>query len=143
MSAGAVSEPVTRAGIPVENPATGETIAVVADLGADQVRAMVAQAREAQPVWEAIGFAGRAEVLDAARRWMVANAERVVATIVGETGRPADETQFAELGYGLSALEFWADTPPDIWPTRRSTPPRRFCAAAGWRCATRRSGWSG
>ncbi len=112
MSAGAVSEPVTRAGIPVENPATGETIATVADLGADQVRAMVARAREAQPVWEAIGFAGRAEVLDAARRWMVANAERVVTTIVGETGRPADETQFAELGYGLSALEFWADNAP-------------------------------
>ena len=43
---------------------------------------------------------------------MVANAERVVTTIVGETGRPADETQFAELAYGLSALEFWAKTAP-------------------------------
>ena len=74
---------------------------------------MVALAREAQPVWEAIGFAGRAEVLLAARRWMLANAERVVTTIVGETGRPADETQLAELTYGLSALEFWAKTAPD------------------------------
>ena len=73
---------------------------------------MVARAREAQPIWEAIGFEGRAEVLLAARRWMVANAERVVTTIVGETGRPADETQFAELAYGLSALEFWAKTAP-------------------------------
>ena len=33
----------------------------------------------------------------------------MVTTIVGETGRPADETQFAELAYGLSALEFWAE----------------------------------
>jgi len=113
MSAGAVSEAPTVAGIPVENPATGETIATVADLGPDQVRAMAALAREAQPVWEAIGFAGRAEVLLAARRWMLANAERVVTTIVGETGRPADETQLAELTYGLSALEFWAKTAPD------------------------------
>ena len=73
---------------------------------------MVARAREAQPIWAAIGFEGRAEVLLAARGWMVANAERVVTTIVGETGRPADETQFAELAYGLSALEFWAKTAP-------------------------------
>ena len=35
-----------------------------------------------------------------------------MTTIVGETGRPADETQFAELAYGLSALEFWAKTAP-------------------------------
>ena len=44
----------------------------------------------------------------AARAWMVANGERVVTTICAETGRPADETQFAELSYGISALEFWA-----------------------------------
>ena len=67
-----------QAGIPVENPATGETIATVPELDAEQVRAMVAAARAAQPSWEAVGFEGRAEVLLAARQWMVANAERVV-----------------------------------------------------------------
>ena len=108
MSAGPVTEAASKAGIPVENPATGETIATVPELGAAEVRAMVARAREAQPEWEAAGFEGRAEVLEAARRWMVANGERVIATIVGETGRPADETQFAELSYGVTALEFWA-----------------------------------
>ena len=99
-------------GIPVENPATGETIATVPELGADQVRALVAAARAAQPGWAELGFGGRAEVLLAARGWMVANAERVVATICAETGRPADETQVAELSYGLSALEFWARQAP-------------------------------
>ncbi len=112
MSAGPVTEAAIKTGIPVENPATGETIATVPELGADEIRAMVTQAREAQPAWDAIGFAGRAEVLLSARRWMVANAERVVTTIVAETGRPADETQFAELAYGLSALEFWAKAAP-------------------------------
>ena len=59
-----------------------------------------------------MGFEGRAEVLLAARAWMVANGERVVETICAETGRPADETQFAELSYGVSALEFWAKQAP-------------------------------
>ena len=99
-------------GIPVENPATGEIIATVPELDAAHVRGLVAAAREAQPAWEAIGFGGRAEVLLAARSWLVANTERVVETIVSETGRPADETQFAELVYGLSALEFWAKRAP-------------------------------
>src|SRR5256885_1258105 len=111
MSAGPVTEAPTRQ-VPVTNPATGDVIATVPELGAEEVRGMVAAAREAQPTWAAVGFEGRAEVLLAARGWMVANAERVVTTIVGETGRPVDETQFAELSYGLSALEFWAKTAP-------------------------------
>src|SRR5439155_13662067 len=98
--------------IAVENPATGETIATVPALGAGEVREMVARARAAQPGWAAAGFEGRGEVLLAARRWLAANGERVVATIVSETGRPADETQFAELAYGLSALDFWAKAAP-------------------------------
>ena len=102
----------TQAQIAVENPATGETLASVPDLGPEAVVALVAAAREAQPGWAALGFEGRAEVLLNARRWLVANAARVVETICGETGRPADETQFAELSYGLSALEFWAKQAP-------------------------------
>ena len=45
-------------------------------------------------------------------RAVVANGNRVVETICAETGRPADETQFAELSYGISALEFWAKSAP-------------------------------
>ena len=129
--------------IEVENPATGETIATVPELGADEVRALVAAARAAQPAWAEVGFEGRAEVLLAARRWLVANAERVVATICAETGRPADETQFAELSYGLDRRS--SSGPgrrPPTSPTRRSSRPRRSCAAAGWSSATRRSAWS-
>src|SRR5919106_3138213 len=102
----------TGNGIAVENPATGETIATVPELGAERVRELVAAARAAQPAWAEAGFEARAKVLLDARRWMVANGERVVGTIVAETGRPVDETQFAELSYGLSALEFWARQAP-------------------------------
>jgi acyl-CoA reductase-like NAD-dependent aldehyde dehydrogenase/choline dehydrogenase-like flavoprotein len=98
--------------IAVENPATGETIATVPALDPEQVSGLVAAARVAQPAWAEAGFEARARVLLDARRWMVANAERVVGTIVAETGRPVDETQFAELSYGLAALEFWARQAP-------------------------------
>ena len=143
MQASPVTEAPSETGIPVENPATGEVIATVPELGADEVIRIVAAARAAQPAWAAIGFEGRAEVLLAARDWMVANGERVVTTICGETGRPADETQFAELSYGLSALEFWAEEGSAL-PRRRgdrlrlavrARPPRSWSA-------TRRSAWS-
>ena len=98
--------------IGVENPATGETLAEVPELTADEIAGIVGVARAAQLGWEEAGFERRADVLLAARAWMVANAERVVSTICAETGRPADETQFAEFAYGLSALEFWAKQAP-------------------------------
>jgi acyl-CoA reductase-like NAD-dependent aldehyde dehydrogenase len=98
--------------IAVANPVSGETIATVPALGPAEVSELVAAARAAQPAWAEAGFEARGEVLLAARDWLVANAERVVATICAETGRPADETQFAELSYGLSALEFWAKMAP-------------------------------
>ncbi|MEO7198042.1 MAG: aldehyde dehydrogenase family protein [Solirubrobacterales bacterium] len=100
------------AGIAVENPATGETLAHVPELDAAAVRSLVSAAREAQPGWAEAGFDERARILMAARAWMVANGARVVETICAETGRPADETQFAELSYGISALEFWARNAP-------------------------------
>jgi len=101
-------ESASATGIAVENPATGETIATVPDLGAEEIGAIVATARAAQPAWRDAGFDERAPVLMAARAWMVANGDRIVETICGETGKPADETMLAELSYGVAALEFWA-----------------------------------
>ena len=104
---------VAAAQIEVENPATGEVVATVPDLGADEVAAAVARAREAQPAWEELGFEGRAEVLVAARRWMGANAERVIETIVSETGKSWDDAEFTEITYGTDALAFWAAKAPE------------------------------
>ena len=98
--------------IAVANPATGETIATVPDLDAAGVADLARAARAAQSGWADAGFRGRAEVLLAARRRLLEEGERVVETICAETGRPADETQFAELSYALAALEFWAKMAP-------------------------------
>ena len=73
--------------IPVENPATGETIATVPDLGPEAVAEVAARGRAAQPGWEAFGFDGRARVLLRAQKWVMDNADQVISTIVSETGK--------------------------------------------------------
>src|SRR4051812_40783296 len=98
----------TREDIAVENPATGQVIATVPDMGADEVKAIVAKARAAQPGWEALGFDGRARVMRRAQKWLLDNADRVMETIVSETGKTFEDAQLAEISYGASAFGFWA-----------------------------------
>jgi acyl-CoA reductase-like NAD-dependent aldehyde dehydrogenase len=99
--------------IPVENPATGETVATVPDLGPEAVAEMAARGRAAQPEWEAYGFDGRARVLLRAQKWLMDNAERVVETIVSETGKTYEDAQLAEIGYAGNAFGFWAKEGPN------------------------------
>jgi acyl-CoA reductase-like NAD-dependent aldehyde dehydrogenase len=98
--------------ISVENPATGEIAGSVPDLGPEVVAEMAARARAAQPQWEAYGFEGRARVLKRAQKWLMDNSERVVATIVSETGKTYEDAQFAEIAYAANAFGFWAKEGP-------------------------------
>src|SRR3954453_17839924 len=98
--------------IAVENPATGDTIGHVPDLSAAEVAALAKRARIAQPGWEALGFDGRAEVFREKRRWFVQNRQRVVQTIVAETGKAREDAQTTELFLILDSLGFWARKAP-------------------------------
>jgi acyl-CoA reductase-like NAD-dependent aldehyde dehydrogenase len=95
-------------GIEIRNPATGERVATVPVTSADEVRALVARARAAQPAWEALGFEGRARVLRRMQKWVVDNQDRIVATIVSETGKAHDDALISEVIYGAGAFGFWA-----------------------------------
>ncbi|HSZ14815.1 MAG TPA: aldehyde dehydrogenase family protein [Solirubrobacteraceae bacterium] len=99
--------------IPVENPATGETVRTVPDLGAAAVAEMAARGRAAQPQWEAYGFEGRARVLLRAQKWLMDNAQRVAETIVSETGKTYEDANLAEIGYAGNAFGFWAKHGPE------------------------------
>ncbi len=94
--------------IEVENPATGEIVATVADLDRDAVHAMAERGRAAQPGWEAYGFDGRARVMLRAQKWVMDNADRVIATIVSETGKTFEDASLAEISYAGNAFGFWA-----------------------------------
>ena len=100
-------------GIPVQNPATGEIIRTVPVVTPEQLRAMVARAREVQPAWEALGFDGRAKVLRRAQKWVTDNADRIIDTIVSETGKTVEDAQLAEISYAASAFGFWAKKSPE------------------------------
>jgi acyl-CoA reductase-like NAD-dependent aldehyde dehydrogenase len=109
---GAATATGSAAGIGVENPATGQVIAHVPDLGAEAVAELARRGRAAQPAWEALGFEGRGRVLRRAQRWLLDNAERVIETIVSETGKTWEDAQAAELAYGAGAFGFWAKEAP-------------------------------
>ena len=94
--------------IAVENPATGEVIATIPVLGAEELAAMAIRAREAQPQWEAIGFEGRARIMRRAQKWFFDNADRVLEQVVAETGKTYEDAQLTDFGYTVSALGFWA-----------------------------------
>jgi len=98
--------------IPVENPATGQTIATVPDMDSAQVKGLVERARAAFPAWRDLGFEGRAEVLYELRRWMIDNRDRLIGTIVEENGKPPDEAMITEVVYVADSLGFWAKKAP-------------------------------
>jgi acyl-CoA reductase-like NAD-dependent aldehyde dehydrogenase len=100
------------ADIPVENPATGQIVAHVPDLDAAAVAEVAARARAAQPNWDAFGFEGRGRILLRAQKWLIDNAERVIETIVSETGKTYEDAEFAEIAYAAGAFGFWAKEAP-------------------------------
>jgi acyl-CoA reductase-like NAD-dependent aldehyde dehydrogenase len=100
------------ADIPVENPATGQIVAHVPDLDAGAVAAMAARGRAAQPQWEAFGFEARGRILLRAQKWLIDNSERVISTIVSETGKTYEDAEFAEIAYAANAFGFWAKNAP-------------------------------
>ncbi len=105
--------------IPVENPATGETIASVPILGLNEIGQMAHRAQAAQPSWAAAGFAERGRVLRRAQKWMLNNAERIIETVVSEAGKTYEDAQLADFGYTVSALGFWAKEGPNYLQDER------------------------
>jgi acyl-CoA reductase-like NAD-dependent aldehyde dehydrogenase len=108
-----------REEIPVENPATGRIVSHVPDLDAAAVAEMAVRARAAQPNWEAFGFEGRARILLRAQKWLIDNSERVVETIMSETGKTYEDAEFAEISYGAGAFGFWAKEAPNYLADER------------------------
>jgi acyl-CoA reductase-like NAD-dependent aldehyde dehydrogenase len=98
--------------IVVTNPATGREIGRVRDTTAAEVAELARRGRAAQPGWHALGFDGRARILRRAQRWLMDNRDRVIDTIVAETGKTYEDALLAEVNYAAGAFGFWAKNAP-------------------------------
>jgi acyl-CoA reductase-like NAD-dependent aldehyde dehydrogenase len=98
----------TATTIEVENPATGQVIASVPIVPPEEVASVAERARRAQPGWAALGFDGRAAVMRRCQKWISDNADRVIETIMSETGKAYEEALVAEIGYAEAAFRFWS-----------------------------------
>ena len=106
--------PPRRRRSPVENPATGEVIRTVPSLSRRRgPRAGRARPRRAARLGGARLRGPRAR--PAARPEVGASTtrDRLVETIVSETGKTHEDAQLAELAYAADAFGFWAKHAPD------------------------------
>ena len=106
--------------IVVVNPATGQEIGRVPDLPATEVVELARRARAAQPGWQALGFDGRARILLRAQKWVVDHRDRIIETIVAETGKAYEDALIAEANYAASAFGFWAKNAPKFLEDERT-----------------------
>ena len=93
---------------PVDNPATGEIVANVADLGADETTRAVEAAYAAFPAWKKMLAKDRQKIL---RKWsdlIVANADALAALLTLEQGKPLAEAKGEIIG-GAAYVEWYAD----------------------------------
>ncbi len=110
----------------IVNPATGETLGQVPDLGAAETRRAIEAAHAALPSWRALTAAARAAIL---RRWfglLLEHQEDLAVLMTLEQGKPLAEAR-GEIAYAASFLEWFAeegkrvygDVIPSPWPERR------------------------
>lgn len=93
---------------PVLDPATGEKLADVPDLTAEDTTRAIDAAHKAFPAWAAKPAKERAQIL---RRWfdrINAEAEALAQLMTAEQGKPLTESR-GEVGYGASFIEWFAE----------------------------------
>ncbi|MBB4480824.1 NAD-dependent succinate-semialdehyde dehydrogenase [Rhizobium etli] len=98
----------------VLNPATGELLASLPDMGAAETRAAIDAAYAAQPAWSARPAKERSAIL---RKWfdlMVANADALAAILTAEMGKPFAEAR-GEILYAASYVEWYAEEAKRIY----------------------------
>ncbi|WP_434711775.1 NAD-dependent succinate-semialdehyde dehydrogenase [Rhizobium sp. YTUHZ045] len=98
----------------VLNPATGELLASLPDMGAAETRTAIDAAYAAQPAWAARPAKERSVIL---RKWfdlIVANADELAAILTAEMGKPFPEAR-GEILYAAAYIEWYAEEAKRIY----------------------------
>ncbi len=110
----------------IANPATGETLGHVPELGMAETRRAIEAAHAVLPNWRALTAQARATIL---RRWfelLLEYREDLATLMTSEQGKPLAEAR-GEIAYAASFIEWFAeegkrvygDVIPTPWPDRR------------------------
>ncbi|PZX34647.1 succinate-semialdehyde dehydrogenase I, NADP-dependent [Cupriavidus phytorum] len=94
--------------IDVTNPATGERVGKVPQLGAEETRQAIEAANRALPAWRARTAKERSALL---RKWfelIMANQEDLARIMTAEQGKPIAEAR-GEIAYAASFIEWFAE----------------------------------
>ena len=94
--------------IPVNNPATGQILGSVPDMGVAETRRAIEAANAALPGWRGRTAKERAVIL---RRWfelMMANQDDLAALLTAEQGKPFAEAR-GEIAYGAAFIEWFSE----------------------------------
>ena len=92
----------------VKDPATGETLAQVPELGVLETRRAIEAANAAWPAWRALTGKQRAGVLRAWFDLILDNADDLALLMTREQGKPLAEAK-GEVVYGASFVEWFAE----------------------------------
>ncbi|MFT4298173.1 MAG: NAD-dependent succinate-semialdehyde dehydrogenase [Aeromicrobium sp.] len=92
----------------VEDPATGEQIARVADATVADGTAALDAAVAAQPAWAATAPRDRGEILRRAFEMVTARADELAVVMTSEMGKPLAESR-AEIAYGAEFLRWFSE----------------------------------
>ena len=92
----------------VLNPATGERVGRIPDLGVAETRAAIAAAKQALPGWSGRTAGERSAIL---RRWyelIIENQDDLARILTAEQGKTLEEAR-GEIRYGASYVEWFAE----------------------------------
>jgi len=92
----------------VSNPATGEALAAVPDMGATETRRAIEAADRAWPAWRAKTAKERHAILLKWFNLMMQNQEDLAQILTAEQGKPLTEAR-GEIAYGASFIEWFAE----------------------------------
>jgi succinate-semialdehyde dehydrogenase/glutarate-semialdehyde dehydrogenase len=92
----------------VTNPARGDVIAEVADLGRDETARAIAAAETAMKGWQALTAKERANILRAWFNLVMDNQQDLALILTAEMGKPIKEAM-GEIAYGASYIEWFAE----------------------------------
>ncbi len=92
----------------VDNPATGEVLVEIADMGAAETRRAIDAASAAFPAWSGLTAKQRGQILEKWHDLILENQDELAAILTSEQGKPLAEAK-GEVVYGAAYIKWFSE----------------------------------